>query len=398
MQNIFKFAKKELSQDAVIACILNEKDENSKKFLRDLIIQNPLAGSEKPEFVKNLEFDVRVVEQQHNSIDVFCVIEEKGENRKYAVIIEDKTDSSIHDNQVIRYVCNVANVEKKKERYTGIFFILVKTGLQDFWEPYYYELEAESLKDGKPAGGLIVSRKRREQVKKQLEELKKSFEGKLFFSSYNRENFQKFLTDIAWKYSWMEEYKCFLASNTSTPIWKNNMSIDFGKFKQRLVGKVLEDNPGICCSIYYPDGSGKRDPNIAVEGFYFRIGKINYCLLPVMTLRPDSVEFLLHFHVNIDSENKQGYASLKKVKKELKKDDYKKYKDDRKDMIQKVAYKLKDKGWKIEQEAFSERNYLNMCKKRVDFKNEDPSKNKEVCEAFQEIIMFSYEEFTGSQN
>lgn len=394
MQNIFKFAKKELSQDAVIACILNEKDKNSKKFLKDLIIQNPLAGSKMPEFVEKLEFEVRVVEQQHNSIDVFCVIEEKGENRKYAVIIEDKTDSSIHDNQVIRYVCNVA---KENERYTGIFFILVKTGLQDFWEPYYYELEAKSLKDGNPAEGLIVSRKSREQMKKLLEEFK-SFKGALFFSSYNRENFQRFLTNITWKYSWMEEYKCFLASNTSTPIWKNNMSIDFGEFKQRLVGKVLEDNSGICCSIYYPDGSGKRDPDIAVEGFYFKIGKINYCLLPVMTLRPDSADFFLHFHVNIDSANKQGYASLDKVKKELNKGDFDKYKKDREDMIRKVASKLKDKRWKIEQETFSERNYLNMCKKRVDFKNEDPSKNKEVCEAFQEIIEFSYEEFTRSQN
>ena len=393
MQNIFKFAKKELSQDAVIACILNERDDNSKEFLKDLIIQNPLDGSEIPEFVNNREFEICDIDQQHNSIDVFCVIKEKSDKRKYAVIIEDKTDSSIHDNQVIRYVCNVA----KEGSYTGIFFILVKTGPQDFWEPYYYELEAKSLKNGTPAGDLIVSRKSRERIKEQLEAFKK-FEGDVFFSSYNRESFLSFLENRTWEYSWMEEYKSFLDSNTGTLTWKNNLSIDFGEFKQRLVGNVLEDNSGICCSIYYPDGSGKRDPDIAVEGFYFEIGKIKYCLLPVVTLRPDSADFLLHFHVNIDSANKQGYASLDKVRKELKKGDFNQYIEDRKDMIQKVASELRDKEWEIEQETFREGNYLNMCKKRVVFENEDPSKNKEVCKAFQEIIGFSYKEFTRSQN
>ena len=36
-QNIFNYAKKELSQDAVITCILNEKDNDAEDFIRSML-------------------------------------------------------------------------------------------------------------------------------------------------------------------------------------------------------------------------------------------------------------------------------------------------------------------------------------------------------------------------
>ena len=381
MQNIFKFAKKELSQDAVITCILSEKNDNAKGFLKDLIIKNPLFKDDIPQFISNSDFVLEDIKQQYNSIDVFCVISQNNDkSKKYAVIIEDKTDSSIHDNQVIRYVYNVA----KDGSYEGIFFILVKTGAQDFWEPYDYELEARSLKKGTLAEDLSVSEKSREKIDDQVNEVRKYIRN-VFFSSYNRVNFLDFLKSNTWEYSWMTEYITFLDSKASKSNWSDKQ-INVKEFKERLAGSDLISKK-LHCAIYRPRGSGRRDPDVAVEGFYFEKGTIKYCLLPGMTLRDNAADFFLHFHVYMDSSNKQGYADLKTVEKKLGESDFVDYKKERENMIEKATRELK--GWTMEKKDFCKTSYLNICKKRVEFKEDDPSTNTKVREAFQQIIAFS---------
>ena len=95
--NLFKFATSELSQDAFILwllewanpkCATEDKalHETAQEFVR-LLLEN-----------KDLEIlSVNCKKQEHH-IDVFAIV-----NEKYAIIIEDKTDTSEHNNQLERY-------------------------------------------------------------------------------------------------------------------------------------------------------------------------------------------------------------------------------------------------------------------------------------------------------
>lgn len=101
--NIFKFATKELSQDAFICWLINwinyEQDNqqlyNKAQELLKYILKN--KGYE-----ENLEdYDIEI-KKQYKSIDVLVLLKEK-ENIKYAITIEDKTFTAEHDKQIERY-------------------------------------------------------------------------------------------------------------------------------------------------------------------------------------------------------------------------------------------------------------------------------------------------------
>ena len=95
--NLFKFATSELSQDAFILWLLEWADsecatedkalhETAQEFIR-LLLNN-----------KDLTIKSVNTKRQKNHIDVFAIV-----NEKYAIIIEDKTDTSEHNNQLERY-------------------------------------------------------------------------------------------------------------------------------------------------------------------------------------------------------------------------------------------------------------------------------------------------------
>lgn len=95
--NLFKYATSELSQDAFILWLLewaNPKCATEDKALHETA----------QEFVRlllnNKDLIIKSVntKRQKNHIDVFAII-----NEKYAIIIEDKTDTSEHNNQLERY-------------------------------------------------------------------------------------------------------------------------------------------------------------------------------------------------------------------------------------------------------------------------------------------------------
>ena len=102
-QNIFNYAKKELSQDAVITCILNERDGDAKDFIRSML------GEDFQE-----DFEIVKVENQYCKIDVLVTIKVTvpGEDDHYeAIIIEDKTNTFLHGEQLKNYI---NNAKKKK--------------------------------------------------------------------------------------------------------------------------------------------------------------------------------------------------------------------------------------------------------------------------------------------
>ena len=115
--NLFSFATKELSQDAIIAWLINkscvnETDKTGKNFLCNLMGWDTQK-----------DFEIKKVIRQYKSIDVFVEIENDG--NKEAIIIEDKTDTFLHDFQMLKYISRIAEEkESKKLKYNKIHFII----------------------------------------------------------------------------------------------------------------------------------------------------------------------------------------------------------------------------------------------------------------------------------
>lgn len=122
--NLFKFATSELSQDAFILwllewanpeCVTEDKalHETAQEFVR-LLLEN-----------KDLEIHSVDCKKQEHHIDVFAIV-----NEEYALIIEDKTNTSEHSNQLKRY----SEWVKGKEQYSelDLHCIYYKTGNESY--------------------------------------------------------------------------------------------------------------------------------------------------------------------------------------------------------------------------------------------------------------------------
>ena len=134
MNNIFRYATKELSQDAFIAWILSfatmgkekyEQEESAlywslaQNYLNKFVNKTRMLGTAKAEYM------VDKIAMQEDKIDVFAIIYKADEpSKKIALIIEDKVYTSYHDNQIERYY------SKKKNQYPDyeIKVIYYKTG------------------------------------------------------------------------------------------------------------------------------------------------------------------------------------------------------------------------------------------------------------------------------
>lgn len=118
--NIFKYATSELSQDAFILWLLdwaNPKNANTDKSLCETAQAFARLLLDKT----NLEISSVVCKKQEHHIDVFAVI-----NEQYALIIEDKTNTSEHGNQIKRY----SEWVKKESKYANLELhcVYYKTG------------------------------------------------------------------------------------------------------------------------------------------------------------------------------------------------------------------------------------------------------------------------------
>jgi len=127
--NIFSYATSELSQDAIICYILEwAKIENKElnndlhnlaiKFLNSLF--DKFKGIKQPTKYEKIE-----IKKQYENIDILCII-----NDEYAIIIEDKTNTKNHSDQLQRYF----NKIEKDFSDTKILPIYFKTGDQSNYE------------------------------------------------------------------------------------------------------------------------------------------------------------------------------------------------------------------------------------------------------------------------
>lgn len=125
--NFFQIASSELTQDGFIQWLLewaNPRYESADSelhnaalaFVRLLLLPD---NSTEEIHVSSVE-----CEAQKNNIDVLALIKDDINHKNYAVIIEDKTDTTVHDNQLVRYSMDV------KERYSNweLHCIYFKTG------------------------------------------------------------------------------------------------------------------------------------------------------------------------------------------------------------------------------------------------------------------------------
>ena len=112
--NIFKYITKEMSHDAFICWMLNwinipENSENKdikkkkKKIIEQIVIESKNENFKnilKKDYKINIfkQFRKKVNSSEYVAIDVLVVIE-----NEYVIIIEDKIDTGIHDDQIERY-------------------------------------------------------------------------------------------------------------------------------------------------------------------------------------------------------------------------------------------------------------------------------------------------------
>lgn len=129
--NIFKWATKELSQDAIVAWLLADKT-TGKLFVQSLL------GKNCPD-----KFKIIDIETQKKSIDILVTI--KVDDSYRAIIIEDKTNSFLHDNQILRYIETVSALEYKGEKYQTIYYVLFKTGTVYEWEEKEYKRQRDLI-------------------------------------------------------------------------------------------------------------------------------------------------------------------------------------------------------------------------------------------------------------
>lgn len=118
--NLFKFATSELSQDAFICWMLSWAKPEYKDVDNNLhqcgvkLIESFFA-----KHGKSLSSPIDEIEviKQDSYIDVLCII-----NKKYVVLIEDKTGTKSHGSQLKRYLAEIKNRSYEEDNILPIYF------------------------------------------------------------------------------------------------------------------------------------------------------------------------------------------------------------------------------------------------------------------------------------
>ena len=116
--NIFNYATSELSQDALICYLLDYF--NYKQYEEENLLSNKFLK----EILNELEVEVEIkkleIRKQYKKIDVLLIL-----NNKHYIIIEDKTNTKHHTDQIRRYITALEEENIKRENIYGLYY---KTG------------------------------------------------------------------------------------------------------------------------------------------------------------------------------------------------------------------------------------------------------------------------------
>lgn len=173
--NLFEYATSELSQDAFICWLASYAHEEAEK---DAAL-NECARKMLEMFVPELKcknFKLIDVERQVDKIDVLLTVE--CEKKVYKIIVEDKTYTSEHDNQLKRYVDGLA--KKHEENTVIVKGVYYKTGFQS------------DLSSAEDAHYEIISR---EKMLNLMQQYVNKTNNQIFISYYNYWNSKQKLVD-----------------------------------------------------------------------------------------------------------------------------------------------------------------------------------------------------------
>lgn len=127
-QNFFSFSLHERTQDAFVAWLCscyNEPVSSVKHIVAEEFIKDLLLGVKRSGVIVN--FQSVEVETQIYDIDILLTLKNVNHSgNDYYVVIEDKINSQIHNNQLVRYIRNL--IKKKKTSEDHIYVVYYKTG------------------------------------------------------------------------------------------------------------------------------------------------------------------------------------------------------------------------------------------------------------------------------
>lgn len=311
--NIFDYAKKELSQDAVITCILNEKDNNAEDFIRSML------GEDCPK-----KFTIEEVQNQVSKIDVLVTIKVPDENGEHceAIIIEDKTNTFLHGNQLEEYINKVeAKKIQKKPKYKKIYFVLFKTGDYYFWEKDKYGKLQNDYKG-------------------------KHSKANVCFKTYLLREFITFLNETSFSYGWIADYRAHMGKPKGVT-WCTDLTNNSDAFVTAITdGKWVGGSKNY--EFGKADGNGDKGYELWLQGLCgsckSKKVKDRYYLLPIVCLPTKNNNIVIKFniHLNLNPKNPHGYLPLGKCKKEIGSTEWVKYKKLQKQVIAKYNGKLAD--------------------------------------------------------
>ena len=294
--NLFSYATKELSQDAVINWILHENGLKIE-FINDLlkydacnkeIISPECVGS----IIVNKEDNKEYIKSQYESMDILVLAKTKS-GHTIAVIIEDKTNTSLHGNQVGDYSKKAKDV---LIQYGGgdIHFILFKSGEYTFWEKDDYISDIQTS-ECKPIGHY--------------------YSADRLYDFLNKHN-QSFVS------SWKNDYLNYLQGKKIQFNWKTNLNNNLNQMKDDLVDNY---DRRLKLHIDKAEGRGKRKDwgmsilgicgTAAVDKNSVEIEK-NYYIYPYIKFREEGSKAVFYIQYNIFygekiSEDLTGYIPRK---------------------------------------------------------------------------------------
>ncbi len=165
--NLFTYATKELSQDAFLCWTLewiNFRGHRMCEFARSLL-NNFLAKSVYKDQINPLDIDTVEIKRQYKNIDVLVLVKLKND-KTLPIIIEDKTDTTLHDKQIQRYTNTIKSECTDFPTPVCVFY---KTGY--IFEPYS-EIETQQC--------IVYDKSMVIEIMKQFED----FEMPLLFCDY----------------------------------------------------------------------------------------------------------------------------------------------------------------------------------------------------------------------
>lgn len=308
--NLFMWATKELSQDAIVAWLLNMDNKIGKEFLKAMI-----KVQSKVDILPN-DFKIANIKTQYEKIDVLVDIEHNGE--KDAIIIEDKADTFLHDYQMLKYIEKIS-----KKKYSNIYYVLFKSGEIYSWEKAEYnnfqnkinnvkcyKYTADDLNSNIKFNGLPIKDL---YTGKDIDFEKKAINSVVVCDIFSKEDFKEFLENIDISDNWNKEALERISKSFNSA---NNKKEDYYT-GYKTITNLLGNNYTFHMAM--PGGSGKRPYELCIYNEdFFNIKASNeinenYLILPYIKWTDKNIEFKINYYFIADLNKANGYMPFKKL-------------------------------------------------------------------------------------